>query len=187
MAKKKKAPRKASKKASPSAPKARRTTAARHAPKTVRKTAPTQARRKAPVKTAAKKTTRKPTTYTITILSVPASPELDYTIDPPNNAKKTKVKHGDTVQWQSPDGDWTVTFPGGSPFEGGVGDPATPLTGAQNSPPVGGIVSKKTLANAKFKYDVVLMVGNERKSEDPEIIIDSDPDGKKTKKPRSPE
>jgi hypothetical protein len=76
------------------------------------------------------------------------------------------AQNGDTVNFTSDQGAWTVAFDNTSPL------PNTSYSGAQNA--TGGGVINGTVGTT-FKYTSCCTVGGTRTCQDPDIVIDSTP------------
>ena len=120
-----------------------------------------------PIATPAKKT------HTIAITF--ANGVWNYTISPAQpNAKVAKVKRGDTLNWISTNGNWTVFFKNGTtPLDDSSGNPILTINGPSGNSN-GGSVAVKHSSGTSFTYGVRLKLNGSGQivEDDPEIIIE---------------
>jgi hypothetical protein len=120
--------------------------------------------------------TERAKTYTITIkYDAAAKEKWDYKINTPHNdAKKTRVKRKDIVQWKCDDGSLTLFFKGPTPLvKPGTVKELPYLRGAAGAI-VEGEVSTKVKPGDEFRYgvSVVLTATGETVDDDPRIFIE---------------
>jgi len=112
-------------------------------------------------------------THTITVTF--ANGVWGYSVNPTQpNGKQVKVKRGDTLNWVSSNGNWTVFFKNGiTPLEDGGGNPVSTVSAATGNPN-GGSIAAKHPSGASFTYGVRLQLNGSGATveDDPEIIIE---------------